>query len=308
MHRFHTLLAAAALVALSIVTVGARADTGKLLLTGGVSTVEGAAGGGLTPWATVGTNATDGQFGASAYTTRVSTQDYGLNGFGAAFAFKNRFEVSFAQQDLNIGITGTLLGLPGLHLKQAIVGAKARVAGDAVLDSDTLMPQIAIGAEFKSLGSTGLDGTLAALGAKRNGVDVYVSATKLFLAQGILVNGTLRATKANQNGLLGYGATLGNADDNYRLTPEVSLAYLLRKNLAIGAEWRAMPNKLQTAGRVAGLGEGLQADDWKDLFVAWAINKSFSLTAAYVDLGRIVPATTNFRRQTGSYLSAQLAF
>ena len=308
MHRSHTLLASAALVALSAATVGARADTGKLLLTGGVSTVEGAAGGGLTPWATVGTNATDGQLGASAYATRVSTQDYGLNGFGAAFAFKNRFEVSLAQQDLNTGITGTLLGLPGLHLKQTILGVKVRVAGDAVLDSDTLMPQIAIGAEFKSLNSTGLDGTLAALGAKRNGVDVYVSATKLFLAQGVLVNGTLRATKANQNGLLGYGATLGGADDNYRLTPEVSLAYLLRKNLAIGAEWRAMPNKLQTAGRAAGLGEGLQADDWKDLFVAWAINKNFSLTAAYVDLGRIVPATTNFRRQTGSYLSAQLAF
>jgi len=34
----------------------AHADTGKLLLTGGVSTVEGAAGGGLSPWA-VKTNA-----------------------------------------------------------------------------------------------------------------------------------------------------------------------------------------------------------------------------------------------------------
>lgn len=29
----------------------AQADTGKLRLTGGVSTIEGAAGGGLTPWA-----------------------------------------------------------------------------------------------------------------------------------------------------------------------------------------------------------------------------------------------------------------
>ena len=31
----------------------------KLLLTGGVSSIDGAAGGGLTPWAVIGSNATD---------------------------------------------------------------------------------------------------------------------------------------------------------------------------------------------------------------------------------------------------------
>ncbi len=41
---------------------GALADTGKLLLTGGVSSIDGAAGGGLTPWATIGTNATEGRW------------------------------------------------------------------------------------------------------------------------------------------------------------------------------------------------------------------------------------------------------
>ena len=35
---------------------------------------------------------------------------------------------------------------------------------------------------------------------------MYVSATKLLLAQSLLVNGTLRSTNANQNGLLGFGA------------------------------------------------------------------------------------------------------
>jgi len=69
-----------------------------------------------------------------------------------------------------------------------------------------------------------------------------------------------------------------------------------------------MPNNLEAAGRAAGLGNGLAADAWKDLFVAWAPTKNFSLTAAYVNLGRIVPATTGGRSQTGYYLSAQLAF
>ena len=307
-HPLHVLAVAMTGLLCASAAAPALADTGKLLLTGGVSTIDGAAGGGLTPWAVIGSNATADEIGGSAYLTRVNTHDYGLTGYGAAIGVHDRYEFSLGRQDFNTGVTGTSLGLPDLHLRQTIVGVKARVAGDAVLDSDNWMPQVAVGAEFKSLDSSGLDSTLSALGAKRNGVDLYVSATKLFLAQGILVNGTLRATKANQNGLLGFGATLGTAHDNYHLEPEVSVAYLLSKNIAVGAEYRRMPNNLQDAGRAAGLGEGLRSQDWKDLFVAWAPTKHLSVTLAYVDLGVIVPATTSNRRQTGTYLSAQLAF
>jgi Protein of unknown function (DUF3034) len=302
--RLLPLAAAAALLLASPV----HADTGKLLLTGGVSSVEGAAGGGISPWAVIGSQATEGEVGVSAYASRAVTRDYGLNAVGVAVGIHDRIELSAGRQDFNTGITGTGLGLPGLHLKQDIVGAKLRVAGDAVLDSDSLMPQIAVGVQFKHLQSSGLDGTLSALGAKRNGADVYVSATKLFLAQGILVNGTLRATQANQGGLLGFGATLGGADNGYELQPEISVAYLINSRLAVGFEYRAMPNKLQRAGQAAGLGDGLRADDWKDIFIAYAPSKNVSITAAYVDLGRIVPATTGGRKQTGVYVSAQIAF
>ena len=301
-------LALFAVAAALAAAMPAHADTGKLLLTGGVSTIEGAAGGGLSPWAVIGTQAAEGETGASAFVSRAVTRDYGLSVVGAAVGIQDRVELSVARQDFNTGVTGTLLGLPGLHLRQHIFGAKLRLAGDAVLDSDTLMPQIAIGVQHKRLQSSGLDGTLAALGAQRSGTDVYVSATKLFLAQGILVNGTLRATNANQNGLLGFGATLGGSENSLRLQPELSVAWLLRKDLAVGFEYRAMPNRLQRAGNAAGLGDGLAADDWKDIFIAWAPNKNLSLILAYVDLGRIVPATTHQRKQTGVYLSAQLAF
>ena len=302
-----TLLALAASAALLAATP-AQADTGKLLLTGGVSTVEGAAGGGISPWAVIGSQATEGEKGVSAYLSRAETRDHALTAAGVAVGFNDRLELSFGHQDFDTGITGTLLGLPGLHLKQDILGAKLRVAGDAVLDSDSLMPQIAVGVQHKRLRSSGLDGTLAALGADRSGTDVYVSATKLFLAQGVLVNGTLRATRANQGGLLGHGATLGGADDRYELQPELSVAWLLRKDLAVGVEYRGMPNKLQRAGQAAGLGDGLRAGDWKDIFIAWAPGKNVSLTLAYVDLGTVVPATTKGKKQTGTYLSAQFAF
>ena len=61
-----------AVAALALASGPARADTGKLLLTGGVSTVAGSAGGGLTPWAVIGSNATEGEMGVSAHATRAA--------------------------------------------------------------------------------------------------------------------------------------------------------------------------------------------------------------------------------------------
>lgn len=278
----------------------ACAADGKLLLTGGVTGIDGAAGGGLTPWAVTTGYGSEKQASATAFFTRVATRDHGLGIAGVAASFGERFELSFAHQDFATGDTGAALGLPGLHLRQDIVGAKVIVAGDAVLDSDTLVPALALGVEAKRSSSGGLRPTLASLGAHDHGIDLYASATKLFLSRGVLVNLTLRATKANQNGLLGYG---GTASDRVSVEPEISLAWLLRRTLAVGVEYRAKPDKLNPSA----LGAGLREDDWKDVFVAWAPNKHVSLTLAYVDLGRIVPAVQP-RRQTGTYASVQLAY
>jgi len=298
----HSVRTALFVGAAGLACMTAHADTGKLLLTGGVSTVDGAAGGGLTPWAVTGSYATNGEFGGSAFVTGVKTQDYALQTYGAAVAWSDRVELSLAHQDFDTHDNLAPLGLPGLHLKQDIVGVKLRVFGDAILDSDNLLPQIAVGALFKKADAGALAPTLTgALGAKERGTDLYVSATKLFLGPGILVNATLRATKANQNGLLGFG---GAQADKYKLQPEVSLAWLAHKTLAVGIEARAKPDNLNESA----LGTGaLKEDDWLDVFVAWAPSKWFSLTAAYVDLGKIAPAVQP-RRQTGAYLSAQIAF
>ena len=275
--------------------------SGKLLLTGGVSSIDGAAGGGLTPWAVIGSYATQGQFGASAFATYVKPSDYALTAYGVAASYGERIELSLARQDFDTKDHVAPLGFPGLRLKQTIVGVKLRLAGDAVLDSDSFMPAISVGVLHKKLDTLdSFKGVLASLGAKDSGTDIYLSATKLFLARSTLVNLTLRATKANQNGLLGFGSS---NRDRYRVQPEVSVAYLLAKNLAIGAEYRAKPDNLNPSP----FGDGLKEDDWKDLFVAWAPVKNVSLTVAYVDLGKIVPALVP-KRQTGGYVSAQIAF
>jgi hypothetical protein len=278
----------------------ASAGGGKLLLTGGVSSVDGAAGGGLTPWALTGSYATEGEWGATAHATAVRTGDYRLATYGVLGSYGDRIELSLARQTFDTGVTGAALGLPGLKLKQDIAGLKVRLAGDAIVDSDTWMPQIALGVLGKRADAGGLAPTLVSLGARLDGVDVYLSATKLFLAHGVLANLTLRSTQANQNGLLGFG---GAGKDRARVMPELSLALLLRRDLAIGVEWRAKPDNLNPSA----LGAGLKEDDWADVFVAWAPNKQLSLTLAYVDLGAIVPAVIA-RRQRGGYLSAQVAF
>ena len=76
----------------------------------------------------------------------------------------------------------------------------------------------------------------------------------------------------------------------------------MRRDLALGAEWRAKPDNLNRL-----LGDGvLREGRWADLFVAWAPTRQVSLTAAWLDLGAITPPFVT-RRQTGAYLSLQVA-
>ena len=270
---------------------GLAPGNGKLLLTGGVTSIDGAAGGGLTPWAVIGSYGTRSEIGATAFVTRARTQDYALTTYGAAVGIDDRVEVSVARQNFDASIVA-----PDAMLRLDIFGVKVKVAGDAVLDADTWMPQVALGVEYKHLnpGAT-VGAVLDSVAAERNGVDAYVSVSKLFLAQGVLVNGTLRATRANQNGLLGFGSA-GNK--RYAFKPEASIAYLLRKNLAIGAEYRAKPDQLAFAGAA------FSESAWRDVFIAWAPSKNVSVTAAYIALGNIV----GHEHQTGGYVSVQLTY
>jgi Protein of unknown function (DUF3034) len=239
----------------------------KLLLTSGVTNIEGSAGGGLTPWAIIGGNGTKEQVGGTVFYTNVRANDYTLNSGGALVGLFDRVELSFAQQKFDTREVGVALGLGnGYKFTQKIYGVKVRVAGDAVLEQDSWLPQIAIGLQHKQNDRGDL---LRSLGIKRDkGTDVYVSATKLFLSSSILVNGTLRFTKANQTGILGFGTS---AKDKYKPYAEGSIAYLLRKDLAIGV---------------------------------YAPTKNISLTLAYVDLGNIVIKD----KQKAPYLSVQVGF
>ncbi len=263
---------------------------GKLLLTRGITEVGGAGGGGITPWALITGNATDRGIGATAHYTRLDLPDFTFQAYGAAVGLYDRFELSYTRQEFDTGDTGALLGLgSGFTFAQDIWGAKLRIAGDAVYDQDRLMPQIAVGIQYKQNNQGAVISTVG--GDSASGVDVYVSATKLFLAQSLLVNATARFTNANQNGLLGFGGDQGRA---HTLQGEFSVGYMLSRRLIVGGEYRFMPDNLGFA----------RQDDWYDLFVAFAVNEHLTLTAAWADLGSIA----TFDRQRGLFLSIQAGF
>jgi len=288
----HIIPALIALLACGGAAAQARPDMGKFLATGGVSQVEGAGGGGITPWALISGYGTRDSWGANAHYTRLATQDYKLDSYGMAVGIADRLELSLANQEFK----GSLAPLNLLNIKQDILGVKVKVAGDAVHEQDSWMPQVALGILYKrnkgvgGLGALGVS-NVKQLGAKDDhGYDYYVAATKILFEQSLLLNGTLRATRANQMGLLGFG---GDQGDSMRLMPEVSMAYLVNRKLALGAEYRRKPHNLGVDNEKA----------CYDAFVAWFPSKNFSLTAAYAELGDIT--IFNPKQQHGLYLSAQ---
>ncbi len=262
----------------------------RLLATGGVMQIEGSAGGGLTPWALIAGYGTREETGASAFYTHAKTNGgFEMNLAGVAVGFDNRVEISYSHQ--NFGLSDTV---PNEHIRMHTLGAKVRLFGDAVYDQDTWVPQVSAGAQVKH--NVDFDKVPKALGAESaTGVDLYLSATKLYLAaiggRNLLLNLTLQATKANQFGLLGFG---GDNHDKYQLQPAASAALMLTDNLLIGAEYRARPNNLSV----------FKEDDAKDIFIAWFPVKYLSLTAAYVDLGNIADKDN----QSAWYLSGQVSF
>ncbi|MFV7783155.1 DUF3034 family protein [Shewanella marisflavi] len=274
------LITVSSLILLTLLSGGALANTSKVIATGGASTIEGSAGGGIVPWAVINGYASSGEWSATAMLTSVSVDDFSLRVVGASLAIDNRFEFSIAKQTFDLDSLGGELG-------QDIVGVKYKLAGELLYSA---VPQLTLGLQYKRVD----DFTIPqAVGAQDDsGLDAYVAASKLFFdaiaGRNLLLNATVRATKANQIGLLGFGNT---KDRSYQWVFEGSAALLLTDNLAIGYEYRQKPDQLSFATE----------DDWQDIFLAWFVNKHLSVVTAYTDLGSIA----GYENQQGWYISIE---
>lgn len=263
---------------------------GKLSLTGGVSTVEGSAGGGLATWSVIAGDETDAGIGGTAHVTMVALPDFDLKTIGGAVGLHNRVEISYAHQVFDTRQAGAALGL-GAHFKfsQDVIGVKVRVVGDAVYDQDKVMPQISVAVQYRRSAHADI---LAAVGAKHSeGADFLLSVTKVLLSKSLVVGATVRFTKANQFGLLGFG---GDKSDKYHAELEGSAGILLSRRMLIGAEIRTKPDNLGFA----------REQKAYDVFAAWQLHRHLTATVAYTDLGDIATV----RRQRGAFLSLQASF
>ncbi len=275
---------ALAFVALLTVMNSALAG-GRLLGTGGILDIEGSAGGGITPWALIAGLGTNDQIGASVACTQVVPQDFRLDSCGFAVGIDDRVEFSADQLRLNLGDA-----VPGQTIRLDVYGAKVRLFGDALLDQNHWWPQVALGVQWKHNADFNL--VPRELGATHaNGLDVYLSATKIWLDGPFnhtwLADVTLRESEANQIGLLGFGGDLGG----YHLLAEGSLGVFLTDHVILGSEYRQKPNNLSAFREI----------DWQDVFVAYFPIKNLAITAAFANLGNIATKPG----QRGYYVSMQ---
>ena len=273
------------LLALGCILPDAAAAGDRLTATGGVTELEGAGGGGITPWALIAGLGTDREIGGSVACTDVSPRDFTLRACGANVGFYNRLELSVGEQTLQLGSTA-----PGREIRLTTLGAKWRLVGDAVIDQDRWWPQVALGVQWKH--NRDFDEIPRAIGAQRaTGTDVYLAATKIYLdgiaGRSWVVDVTLRETEANQLGLLGFGGDRGT----FRLVAEGSVGAFLTDTLLVGAEYRQKPDNLSA----------FRENAFCDLFMAWFPWKYVSLTVAWAELGRIADKAS----EQGPYVSLQ---
>ncbi|ERH54166.1 hypothetical protein O203_07065 [Ectopseudomonas chengduensis] len=268
----------------------AAAGEGRLLATGGATSLEGAAGGGITPWAVLAGYGERGEWGADVFATRVETGDYRLDVAGVAAAYGNRIELSYARQRFDLGTLARDLRLPDNSLSQDVLGLKLRLAGDLIYDR---LPQIALGLQHKRQRDFLVPSLVGV--QRREDSEGYLAASRLILGgafgYNLLLNANLRYSRANELGLLGFG---GDRRDRHSWLKEGSVAVLLDRHWAVGIEYREKPDNLSFAGE----------SDWADLFVGYFPNKNLALVLAYARLGEI--ATLD--NQDGVYLSVQGSF
>jgi hypothetical protein len=278
------------IVALALgLSVTAQAGSNRLLATNGVTQVEGSAGGGVVPWALIAGLGTDAQIGGSGFCTETRVQKFDLKSCGLAVGFYDRVEVSYAKQTFDLDEI-----IPGEDIGVDVIGVKVKLLGDAVYDQDRWYPQLSVGVQYKK--NQDFDFVPALLGARDDSdIDFYVAATKVYLAGPFsrtwLLNATVRATRGNQFGILGFG---GDRKDGRSLNAELGAAMFVTDSVVAGAEYRQKPDNL---------GSFAEQDAW-DVWVAYFPTKHFSVTGAYADLGRIAMMPG----QHGWYLSLQGSF
>ena len=89
--RLSSILLGAAMLACGAPALaeGWLGDQGKLLLTAGFSTVEGAGGGGITPWALITGYGSSDSWGANSHVTGIGLRDFDFSAAGVGIGIRD---------------------------------------------------------------------------------------------------------------------------------------------------------------------------------------------------------------------------
>ena len=258
-----------------------------------ITNIDGQAGGGLVPWALLSS-------GPTVAITHLGTSNLDINSVAVNTSFANMVEVSYARNMLNVA-SPALSAANSTTDNVDNLGLKVKLN-----DMSDSMPQFALGLVYKNASGNLANYLNTNLGINKSSTDVYAAASKIVNIGGknVLLNGVLRATKADQMGLLGFGGgTTAGAKTSYSIVPELSAEIFVADNVILGAEYRAQPSN-----GVAGTDGVLHQNAAYDLNIVYVASKNFTLTAAYANLGQVAPGVTNTGKQNGMLLQGQVNF
>ena len=213
------------------------------------------------PWEGGDTNSLNGivskpQIGA----WYVNLNDADINWFAgsAAITFAKRLELSYGYGFVNARKYGDK------SIETHNLGAKLRILDENAFET-AYLPAVAVGGVYKHTDSKTVD----ALGLDNYGFDAYVVATKLITQTPVpvLLSAGILYTDEVVNGVVGHNdydtVFFGNVD------------ILPAENVAIGLEYK----------QGARVGDGIRNHDYWDGHVAWFVNDSLTLVAAFAETG-----------------------
>ncbi|MFO8007626.1 MAG: DUF3034 family protein [Candidatus Brocadiia bacterium] len=249
-------------------------------------TIEGVGGLVLTPTAYLAAPPAAGEdFGMpslSVQTAWVGHRD--LQVLAATWNVGNRLELGYALNRFDVGNlnVGSIASHPE-QLYMHHLNARYNLIQEGQWDKEW-MPAVTFGAHYKinddiddinnSLGDA-LDG----IGYDDNdGLDFTLTASKTLgmFPRPVIATAGLRASKASQLGLTGFG-------DDYLVSFEGSVLTLVTDRLALGAEFR---QKREALGEIDGLVES--EDSWWDVHAAYILSPNASLYAVIGDAGAVL--------------------
>lgn len=190
----------------------------------------------------------------------VNLGDAGINWWAtsAAVTFADRLEVSTGYGFVDAHRYGDK------SINTYNLGAKVRIVDENGFDT-VWVPAIAVGGVYKYTDSK----TVEALGLENDGFDAYVVASKLIKQTPVpvLVSAGLLTSDEVVNGIVGH--------NDYDTVGFANVDILPAENIAIGVEYKQGVNA----------GSGIRNHDYWDGHVAWFVNKSLTLVAAYAVTG-----------------------